>query len=527
LAVLPDLAPVVGFSRPPQADKRKRLALAYEASDDYAVEKLSLEIRLQDGSLLAADRVTRLEIPLAAAPSARQHLTGEIARNLVAHPWAGLAVELTLRALDGAGQEGLSEPEKMILPEREFTHPVARAIITQRRRLALLKPGSARKIARDVIVGLELIKQKPTAFESSTTVFLALGVAQARLRHGQDRGKYEAVMNLLWNVAISLEDGELAVAERELETAREELNDALANNADGDEIDRLMDRVAEALDNYLQALAEQLQADGGVEMDLDPLMRMLGADDLRQLLDQARQMARTGATEAARQMLSQLDRLLEGVQGAMRGGSAMADMNQVLQQFSDMLERVRRLTQRQQDLLDDTFKDSQNGAGKSPVGAAAQKALREQLGDLMLDADEVLGAIPPALGRADRDMNDAAQSLARGKLTEAVGQQSSAVENLRQGIDQMSSQMAQMMAGTLGFSFGQNGMGMGQMPGERDPFGRLTGNGGLLPGGKIGIPERGQVQRSRQILDELRRRAGQRQRPRPERDYIDRLLKKF
>jgi hypothetical protein len=33
--------------------------------------------------------------------------------------------------------------------------------------------------------------------------------------------------------------------------------------------------------------------------------------------------------------------------------------------------------------------------------------------------------------------------------------------------------------------------------------------------------------RAREILDELRRRAGERHRPVPERNYIDRLLKRF
>ena len=36
-----------------------------------------------------------------------------------------------------------------------------------------------------------------------------------------------------------------------------------------------------------------------------------------------------------------------------------------------------------------------------------------------------------------------------------------------------------------------------------------------------------ELQRAREIMDELRRRAGERQRPKFERDYIDRLLRRF
>ena len=529
LAVVPDLPPKAEFDGPPERDSRFRLRFAYTASDDYSVEDLKLEIRLQDRALLAGDDVTRLDLPMAGAASDRRRLKGQSSLDLTAHPWAGLPVQLRLIAGDGAAQEGASEAIKIVLPERQFKHPVARAIIVQRRRLALLEPESRQKIERDVMVGLELIKAKPLAYESSVTVFLALGVAQARLLHSQDDGKYRTVMDLLWNTAIGLEDGGLAVARRELEQARDDLRDALARNAEIAEIDRLMDRTAQALENYLMALAEKIQAEGGAEMEFDPMMRMLGAGDLREMLDRARDLARTGATDAARRMLSELGRVLEGIQGALQGGSALAAMNEALQQFGEMLSRARQLTEHQQELLDDSFADISTETRKTQTqsanATARQRALRRDLGQLMLDADKLLGAIPPALGRADLDMMGAVEGLGQGRLPEALGRQTGAVKNLRQAVDEMSAQMAQMMAGAFGFSPGSEAGG--QMPGGRDPFGRLTGQGGIMPGGAIGIPERGQIHRSRQILDELRRRAGQNRRPKPERDYIERLLKKF
>jgi hypothetical protein len=62
---------------------------------------------------------------------------------------------------------------------------------------------------------------------------------------------------------------------------------------------------------------------------------------------------------------------------------------------------------------------------------------------------------------------------------------------------------------------------------NRDPAGRpLNGLDGL-DGRDVKIPEESDLQRSREILDELLRRAGERFRPNIERDYIDRLLKRF
>jgi len=530
LSVVPDAPPVVEFSGAPKPDDRSRLGLAYKASDDYGVEGLILEMRLQDQSLLAGDQISKLDLSVPGAPSHRLLIEAQSALDLTAHAWAGLPVQLRLIAHDGARQEGTSEAIKLVLPERKFSHPVARAIIAQRRRLALLEAESQHKIEEDVIVGLELIKQNQQAYEDATVIYLALGVAQARLQHSIDDDKYSAVMDLLWNIAISLEDGGLAVAERELEQARDALRTALTENAKPGEIDRLMDNVSQALENYLMALAEKLQAEGGAEMQIDPLMQMLGASDLRDMLDKARELAQTGATDAARQMLSELDRVLDSVQGALQGSSSMAAMNEALKKFGEMLDRVRKLADHQQGLLDDTFarinkKNGDTAPGQSPGDAAAQQALRNELGKLMLDADELLGTIPPALGRADRHMTGATQALGQGDLPGGMKRQAGALESLREATRDMSDQMAQMIAGAFGFAPGA-GPG-GQMPGGRDPFGRMTGQGGVMPGGAVGIPERGQVHRSRQILDELRRRAGQNSRPKMERDYIDRLLEKF
>ena len=58
-------------------------------------------------------------------------------------------------------------------------------------------------------------------------------------------------------------------------------------------------------------------------------------------------------------------------------------------------------------------------------------------------------------------------------------------------------------------------------------FGRETGDGGLEALEGVEIPDRSEVRRSRRILDELRRRRGERQRPPLELDYIDRLLRRF
>ncbi len=82
-------------------------------------------------------------------PNARtRNGVGQTVKDLSEDPYAGADVTLTLTAKDEAGNEGKSEPFNMRLPERLFTKPLARALIEQRRILALdanqARPGLLR-----------------------------------------------------------------------------------------------------------------------------------------------------------------------------------------------------------------------------------------------------------------------------------------------------------------------------------------------------------------------------------------------
>jgi hypothetical protein len=68
----------------------------------------------------------------------------------------------------------------------------------------------------------------------------------------------------------------------------------------------------------------------------------------------------------------------------------------------------------------------------------------------------------------------------------------------------------------------QNGQNS-QEGAQEDPLGR--GQNGV--GNSIKLPDANDLARARDILQELRRRAGERGRPPQELDYIDRLLREF
>jgi hypothetical protein len=155
-----------------------------------------------------------------------------------------------------------------------------------------------------------------------------------------------------------------------------------------------------------------------------------------------------------------------------------------------------------------------------------QGHLRNQLGEFMKKLDENGMQMPESLGRAERSMREAEEALRRGDPREAGRAQRRALDNLQQGMGDMAEQMRQRGPG--------NGQDIAEIEekekrGEdRDPLGRSDGNfGDSVDTGVDKVPLELERQKSREILDELRRRAGEQQRPKEELDYIDRLLKTY
>jgi len=180
--------------------------------------------------------------------------------------------------------------------------------------------------------------------------------------------------------------------------------------------------------------------------------------------------------------------------------------------------------------------------GQGQQDARGQGALRRALGELMQQFGDFTGEVPAPLTEADRAMNDAVQSLRRDDFRGAQDAQRRALEALQQGArdaaQQMARQMGRMQPGE-GQGEGEE-MGNGQQGGNefgrgreraagQDPLGRRDRSGqlGQNEGSDVRVPDEMELQRTREILRELRRRAGERDRPPIELDYIDRLLRRF
>jgi hypothetical protein len=220
--------------------------------------------------------------------------------------------------------------------------------------------------------------------------------------------------------------------------------------------------------------------------------------------------------------------------------------------MSQAMQGLQDLARRQRDLLDRAFRKSNRGQrgqrgqpgqqgqqgqqsqqgdqGEGEDGdegdlAGDQESLRRALGDMMRRLGEA-GDIPGALGRAERAMRDATDALNRGAPGQATGPQGEALDQLREGARSLADQMQQGQGEGDQRARGRADSSRQQGPG-RDPFGRPMPNATGVDTGDVAIPDEGQMERAREIYDELRRRAADPNRPGVERDYLDRLMRRF
>jgi uncharacterized protein (TIGR02302 family) len=564
-----DLRPEIALAEDLTTTDDQALKLVYTVSDDYGVVGAEARFsKADDGGsgsppAPATADAPRLEIAppdfALVLPGVRvRDATGEMFRDLTAHPWAGLEAALTLVARDEAGQEGRSHPIRLTLPERRFLNPLAKAVIEQRRDL-VRRPDTGARVAR----ALNALTIAPELFIEDMSVYLALRTAYFRLRSMASNEEFRDVVDLLWDVALRIEDGDLSLAERELRAAQDALARALAEGASDEEIERLMNELRQAMSRFMEALRQQAEALGQIpEVD----GRMLETHDLSRMMDMIEQLANSGARDAAQQLLAQLQSLLENLNGAM-----MTQLSPEQSLMSEMLGEIGRMIAEQQRLMDETYRQGpgqgesqdgtprpgqegrpdeggrgefagregegdpragrpgelQSGRGNAPGMSLAdeQQALREQL-QALRDQLARGGVQPPSqLDRAGREMGEAEEDLRADDNNSAVDDQREALDQLRQGAQSMAQQLAQGLQPGGGPGPGQPGPSAEN--GLTDPLGRPMRSSGPEFGLTVKVPDEIDAESARRLREELQRRLGDTFRRSLELDYIERLLELF
>jgi uncharacterized protein (TIGR02302 family) len=553
-----DRAPTIALAKDPERQARGSLQMSYRLEDDYGVTEAQARFAARPGDAAKSAAAARplFDPPKFALvlPNARtRNGVGQTVKDLSEDPYAGADVTLTLVAKDEAGNEGRSEPFNMRLPERLFTKPLARALIEQRRTLALDANQNSQ-----VYTALDALMIAPELFTPEAGHYLGLYSVTRQIEAARTDDAMREVVASLWALAVSIEDGNITDVDKALRAAQEALKQALEHGASDEEIKKLTENLRAALDKFLQQLAEQLRNNPQqLARPLDPNTRMLSQQDLKNMLDRMERLSRSGDKDAARQLLEQLQQMLENLQMA-QPGQGDSDMEQALNELGDMIRK-------QQQLRDKTFKQGQDsrrdrmrgnkqgdkdmsdlqqdqqglrdrlkklqqelakrGMGQGQKGEKGQKGQQGQQGQDGDQGDQ--GDGEDNLGDADTAMGDADGRLGEGNADGAVDSQGKALEALRKGAQNLAQQMQP------GDGDGQND-GPGNRAGRQQSGGRDSDPlGRPLRGREFGddltvkIPGEIDVQRVRRILEELRRRLGDPQRPQIELDYIERLLKDY
>lgn len=578
-AATPDRPPTIALAKDPERQARGALQLVYKIEDDYGVTGAEAHVAPRsadagkdgngktdsksdsksDSKAAARPLFQPPQFPLVLPNARTRNGVGQTVKDLSEDPYAGADVTLTLTAKDEAGNEAKSEPFNMRLPERLFTKPLARALIEQRRILALDANRNS-----DVYTALDALMIAPELFTQEAGQYLGLYSVARQLEAARTDDSLREVVASLWALAVTIEDGNISDVEKALRAAQDALKQALERGASDEEIKKLTQDLRAALDNFMRQLAEQFRNNKDAQQlarPLDPNTKILRQQDLQNMIDRMERLSRSGDKDAARQLLDQLQQMLEGLQMAQPGQSGESDMEQALNELGDMIRK-------QQQLRDKTYKQGQDSRrdrmrGKQQQGDQSmsdlqqdQQALRDRLKKLQdemakrglsqkgqkgqqgqqgeqgqpgqdgdQDADQ--GDDDGGLDSADSAMGDAGSKLGDGNADGAVDSQGKALDAMRKGAQKMAEAMQQ-----------GDGDGQGDGPGNRagrqqsggnqtDPLGRPLHGREFGDDYTVKIPGEIDVQRVRRILEELRRRLGDPSRPQIELDYIERLLKDF
>ena len=540
--VIPDKPPTIELTKDPEQQRRGSLLLSYRLEDDYGVTEAQATFARKSDADADGESPHPLFGPPDFAlilPQARTRAgVAQTIKDLTDHPWAGAEVEMTLVARDEGGNVGKSEPFAFRLPERVFVKPLARALVEQRRNLAL--DANARPL---VLTALDALALAPEKFTPEAGTYLGLRSVYWSLVRAKTDDDLRDVAARLWSMAVQLEDGDISDAQANLRNAEEALRQALERGASDEELKALMDQLRAAMDRFMQAMAEQLKNGQQLARPLGPNQRLLSQRDLQSMLDRLENLAKNGARDAAKQLLQQLQQMMENLQMASpdMNGDDGDDMMSALDELGDMIRQ-------QQDLRDRTFRQGQDqrqqgqqsrpgqqgqpGQQQGNMGELrqGQQALRDRLNKLMEELKNFgfgqnqqgqQGQGQPGqeqldqFGRAGDAMDQAQGDLGQGNADSAVDSQGRALDALRKGAQSLAQSMQQQQMGQGPGQIGRAGrLGQSRADQDTDPLGRPLRGRDYGDDSTVRVPGEIDVQRARRIIEELRKRFGDMGRPR-------------
>ena len=437
---------------------------------------------------------------------------------------------------------------------------------------------------------IEAVTDEPAGLFKDPAVFMGLRHARSQMRHAESVAELKGLPDDLWRIALRAEFGVLGSALEEMREAEAALREGIARRAAKREIDTLFDRYNLAVDAYTEELRRKALEEGIQEGDGGGDGGGSGGslDEIQELLKAIEEANAAGDTEGARKALARLAEVLENMQiqlsqGGGGGGGGDPSSGDMSEEEQQQLEDLADLTGKQRDLQDETEQaereeeedgeeqgdDSEGSDGDGSQGGDAQgltpqelarrqeelRELLDSLGDSLASgqgesegqegtepgggetaeaeegengagsedgeqgaggggSEELQEQFAEGIGAAGQAMRRSEDALQDGDLEAAGDAQEEAIRALREAGEALAEAVSERGEGREG---GEDG---------NDPLGRS--DGGFDDGTESAdIDNQDNATRSRELLEELRRRAAEQEREVEERQYIDRLLKRF
>ncbi|WP_292142550.1 TIGR02302 family protein, partial [Mesorhizobium sp.] len=218
-AVIPDKPPAIRFAGEPKRAVNGAFELNYQIDDDYGAASAKAEFALADPQAPNAHPLYGPpDMPLAVPRRGGKGNAAKTSKDLTEHVWSGGSIKLTLTATDDAGHTATSETKTLMMPERPFANPLARAVIEQRRMLGLDANSKPR-----VLELMDAITLRPEDTFDNMAHYLAIMSARSRLKMADNDDQLRNVVSYLWEIALGIEEGNLSAAERRLRQAQQAL----------------------------------------------------------------------------------------------------------------------------------------------------------------------------------------------------------------------------------------------------------------------------------------------------------------
>lgn len=581
-----DTPPSIIFEKAPETNTSDAsFKLPLRVMDDYGIQTITLSIELAAfldnpplGEPITEERTLSLWTKQETEQNEKEGVQIQPIYDIADHSWAGLPVALKVTIKDHAGQTATAE-RAFVLPERTFQHPVAQTLANMRKKLAWEPINEAPEITRE----LETLLHFPENFENDTIVFLAITSAASRLHYNPSKETAKAVIALLWETALRIEEGNLGLAERNMKQAKEALKKLLSDpNATEEDIARAMFDLQQAMQNYFLELSKELHkrlVEGDQPFYIPPELvgNMVNPNDLADFMQQMETEALEGNKDKANEMLKQLEQMMDVLSPDMA-----APMPEEIKEMAEAMEMIQNLIEQQQSLLEDTqnsieqnrkkiplkegtyqptqipldndlikewnlgdmppipMTQGENGQGptnepsngsngsngeiakKTKEQKTRQDALRFMLDQLIADMERAIGQSPKTMRAADQEMQKSSNKLEIQNPKGSLPHQKQALEHLKNTAQNINKSMMERLQKMTGLSFGNNGRG-------RDPLGRSYGENGnsFLNKDKANLPNEATRKRIEHILSILRARSGDLDRPLEERKYYKRLLRRW